>query len=396
MNWGALASYGHVLARRTGDRQEWWIGVGRSGRSSDYPGMGTMPWFGHAGYDLKNRFEQLTSRHPAQDGFAASEWWIPRMVFHFRGNEAGVHIVEGEKEAGRALLEALVRRPAPPPPAITANWVLTTPKEVYLRQVETLLAHIRRGDIYEVNYCTQRTASLPGLNPWALFGNLVRRTDAPFAALLRHGDHFAICASPERFLRIEGDRILSQPMKGTRPRGASPGEDAALAAELASDPKERSENIMALDVARNDLSRIAAAATVTVEELCAVKTYPNVHQMVSTVSAGIRPGTTPADIMRATFPMASMTGAPKIRAMQLIDEVEHMRRGIYSGTMGYFLPDGTADLNVVIRTITWDAATGRASLITGGAITAGSDPESEFRECEHKAASVLNALGHAG
>jgi para-aminobenzoate synthetase component 1 len=148
-------------------------------------------------------------------------------------------------------------------------------------------------------------------------------------------------------------------------------------------------------VARNDLSRIAASGTVQVDELCAVKRYPNVHQMVSTASARLRPDTSPADILRATFPMASMTGAPKVRAMQLIDEVEDMRRGLFSGSIGYFLPDGTADLNVVIRTITWNARTGAAALISGGAITAGSTAEQEFAECEHKARSVLNAFGHA-
>jgi para-aminobenzoate synthetase component 1 len=172
-------------------------------------------------------------------------------------------------------------------------------------------------------------------------------------------------------------------------------EDRALLEELAADPKERSENIMALDVARNDISRIAAPGSVQVDELCAVKSYPSVHQMVSTASARLRAGVSPMDILRATFPMASMTGAPKVRAMQLIDEVEDMRRGLFSGTMGFFLPDGTADLNVVIRTVTWDAASGKASLISGGAITAASDPDQEFAECEHKARSVLNALGHA-
>src|SRR5690606_5049377 len=201
--------------------------------------------------------------------------------------------------------------------------------------------------------------------------------------------------SPERFLRIEGDQLCTQPMKGTRPRGADVAEDRALAQELAEDPKERSENIMAVDVARNDLSRIAAPGSVQVEELCGVKTYPNVHQLVSTVSARMRAGIAPMDLLRATFPTASMTGAPKLRAMQLIDEAEDMRRGIFSGTIGFILPDGTADLNVVIRTLTWNASTGRASLISGGAITAGSSPEQEFEECEHKARTVLNALGHA-
>jgi para-aminobenzoate synthetase component 1 len=185
-------------------------------------------------------------------------------------------------------------------------------------------------------------------------------------------------------------------MKGTQRRSPEPALDADIAAALSNDPKERSENIMAVDVARHDLSRIAAPGSVVVDELCGVKTYATVHQLVSTVRSRLREGFGPGEVLRATFPMASMTGAPKRRAMQLIEEVEDMRRGLFSGTLGFFLPDGTADLNVVIRTMTFNAATGHASLITGGAITAGSDPEQEWEECELKARSVLNAFGHAG
>jgi para-aminobenzoate synthetase component 1 len=294
-----------------------------------------------------------------------------------------------------AFLEELLSPPAPLAPVLPATWTRTTSRERYLAQVQTLLDHIQQGDIYEVNYCTQRTAVLEKFDPFTAFAKLLAHADAPFSAVLRDGDRFALCASPERFLRIEGDRVISQPMKGTRPRGMSRTEDSALAWELASDPKERSENIMALDVSRNDLSRIAASGSVKVEELCAVKSYPNVHQLVSTVEALIRPGVSPMDVLRATFPMASMTGAPKLRAMQLIDEVEDMRRGLFSGTIGFFLPDGTADLNVVIRTVTYDVSTGRAALISGGAITAASIPEQEFAECELKARSVLKAFDHA-
>ncbi len=185
-------------------------------------------------------------------------------------------------------------------------------------------------------------------------------------------------------------------MKGTIRRSADPQEDAALAIALATSAKERSENIMAVDVARNDLSRVAASRSVHVDELCHVQPYGAVHQMVSTVSARLRPGLGPWDAVRATFPMASMTGAPKVRALQLIDEAEDQARGIYSGAMGFQLPDGTLDLHVVIRTITYNAATGAAALLTGSAITALSDPAMEWAECELKANSILNALRHAG
>ena len=371
------------------------IGIGVADKVFREPQSGTTGCFGYAGYDVKNNFESLTSRHPANDGFEVSKWWVPRIVIRLRQGRAVVQAGASDADEASVFLERFLAAPGPIPPILPATWTRTTTKERYLEQVRKLLEHIHRGDIYEVNYCTQRTTQLPRFDPYAAFAKLLTHSDAPFAAFLRNGDQFALCASPERFLRIEGDRLISQPMKGTRPRGRSLAEDAALAEELALDPKERSENIMALDVSRNDLSRIAAPGSVQVEELCAVKSYMNVHQIVSTVSARARAGIKPMDILRATFPMASMTGAPKVRAMELIDEAEDMRRGLFSGTIGYFLPDGTADLNVVIRTVTWDASTGRASLISGGAITAASDPLKEFEECEHKARTVLNAFGHA-
>ncbi len=395
LNWQALGAFRTVLARRRGEGGGWLIGLGNR------PGIAAEPWcsgrpcFGYASYDLKNEFERLSSRHPAGDGFARSAWWEPQFTVHLAEGRAELHGVQGDLAAGKRVLEAFLAAPGPVAPPAPALWERTTPKARYLERVGQLLAHIRRGDIYEVNYCTRRTAHLPGFDPYRAFARLLAHTDAPQAALLRHGGHFALCASPERFFSLAQGRIATQPMKGTRPRGQDGAADRALADELAADPKERSENIMALDVARNDLSRIAAPGSVRMDELCAVKTFRTVHQMISTASAELRPGTTPMDILRATFPMASMTGAPKVRAMELIDQAEDMRRGLFSGTIGFFLPDGTADLNVVIRTITWDAATGQAALISGGAITAASDPLQEYEECEHKARSVLNAFGHA-
>lgn len=352
--------------------------------------------FGHVPYDHKNELEALTSRHPSTDGFGSASWWRPDLVVVLQGQRAEVFGPTSARASAEKLLRGMIGPIGPDRPTRSVAWQRTTSQEHYLHQVQHLLEHIQRGDIYEVNYCTERHAHLPDLDPLEAFGRLVRATAAPFAGIYRSGDRYALCASPERYLAWEGEQVVSQPMKGTRPRSADPEEDRARARQLAEDPKERSENIMALDVARHDLARVAASGSVRVEELCAVRSYPAVHQMISTVAAVKRADITWRQVVEATFPMASMTGAPKLRAMQLIDEVEDMRRGLFSGTLGFHAPDGTADLNVVIRTLTYDALTGRASLISGGAITAASDPMAEWEECELKAMSVLKALGHVG
>lgn len=394
LDWRALAGFRNVLARRVADAGQWVIGVaGPEDNSAAEPdGLGV---FGHSGYDAKNDYEALTSRHASTDGFPLRNWWNARHVVVLRKDMAVLRSTASHIEEGREMLFRLLATPPLPAPLPTVEWIRDTEREEYLERLSVLMAHIRRGDIYEVNYCTRRSAVLPGFDPYAAFARLLAHTDAPFAGFLRNGHRFALCASPERFLRLEGDRVITQPIKGTRPRHAEPHKDKALAEELAADPKERSEHVMAVDVARNDLGRVAVQGSVHMQELCAVKSYATVHQLVSTVAARLKPGITPADLLRATFPMASMTGAPKIRAMQVIDAMEGMGRGLYSGTMGYFLPDGTADLNVVIRTLTYDARTGAAALITGGAITAASVPEAEWEECEVKARSVLNAFGYA-
>ena len=350
-------------------------------------------WAGYLAFDHPDVVDRIQSRFP-EGRSPSAHWWQPSLLL--RGRAADLRCVVDDGTSGNLIHALGVPGTPTDRPTPTAQWERRTPKERYMAIVKSLLGHIQRGDLYEVNYCTERTASLTGFDPFSAFGRLLARTNAPFAALYRRGDFFALCMSPEHFLRVEGRRVVTRPMKGTRRRSLDPLLDAALMLELANDQKERSENTMAVDVARNDLSRIAASRSVSVDELCAVKSYPNVHQLVSTVSAELRTGLHAWDAVRAAFPMASMTGAPKRSALQLIDAVEDMPRGLFSGSLGYQLPDGTLDLNVVIRTVTYDASTGRASLITGSAITALSDPEQEWEECELKAMSVLNALGHAG
>lgn len=289
--------------------------------------------------------------------------------------------------AQRAFVDAPDRTRIP-----RISWHAHCPQDRYLTRVRHLLDHIQRGDIYEINYCTTRSATVTSFDPFHAFRSLLLHADAPFAAFARDANSFVICASPERFLAFEGRRVVGEPMKGTRPRSLDPAADQRYKVELVNDAKERSENIMALDVMRHDLARIAARRTVEVEELCAVRSYPRVHQMVSTVVARIADGLTPHDVLRATFPMASMTGAPKRRAMELIQEVEEGPRGSFSGSLGFLAPDGTGDFNVVIRSLLFDATSGQLSLTTGSAITARCDPQQEFEECQLKALSVIDAL----
>lgn len=394
LRWRALEPYPSFLARRTGASGGWVIGVGAK-EVLEAPRPGT--WcFGHLAYDLKNNLEPLTSRLPDEDGFPLSRWCVPLWVVELGEGQAILHTTAEHREEALSFLEALISSFSEPLVAPLTGWQVRTTRERYLQQVERVLHHVQRGDVYELNYCTGRTTHQLGWDPFAGFAQLMAANPAPFAAFYRVDDLFALSASPERYLLVEDGHVLAQPMKGTRRRHADPVEDARLASELASDPKERSENIMAVDVMRNDLSRVAASRSVVVEELCGVHPYPHVHQMTSTIRARLREGVSAWDAVLASFPMASMTGAPKLRSMQLIDEVEDMRRGLFSGTLGFFTPEGNADLNVVIRTLTYDARTGRAALLTGSAITASSVPDQEWEECELKARSVLNALGHAG
>ncbi len=396
LNWAALLPYDSFLFRRVADRGRDLLAVGCLERIAaplcTNEGGATDWTFGHMYYDLFESLEKIPSRHPLERVLPMEHWYIPRWVFEWVGKETLVHVMPGDEAPATKLLHELGGLAMSSALNAKLIWSPITTRERYLVHARSLMDHIQRGDIYEVNYCIQRVADAAHWDPYQAFAHLLRSSRADFAGFHRLGGHYALCASPERFLGFNGTRIFGQPMKGTRPRSSDGAEDVRLAEELGNDPKERSENIMALDVMRNDLSRIAASRSVHVDELCMVRSHPAVHQMTSTVSATLRPGVSPMDAVRSCFPMASMTGAPKHRAIQLIDVHEDQRRGLYSGTMGYFAPDGTADLNVVIRTVLHDANTGRTTLSTGSALTAACDPQREWEECELKARSVIEAL----
>lgn len=275
------------------------------------------------------------------------------------------------------------------------NRITLTPqlnKQAYLDRVQLLKQHIQLGNIYEINFCQQFIAENIGINPLATFYELYRISKAPYACLVKLGKQYIISASPELFLEKKGNGLKTKPIKGTAPRGKNEAEDLDQKNQLYHSEKERTENVMAVDVARNDLSILATKGSVKVNALYNIETFETVHQMVSTVSCDLKPELDFENIMAATFPMASMTGAPKTRAMDLIDETENFERGFYSGAMGLIAPGGDFTLQVIIRSIFYDAGENKLSLAVGGAITYLSDPEKEYEECLLKAKGLLKAL----
>lgn len=268
-------------------------------------------------------------------------------------------------------------------------------KQKYVEQVNKLLAHIKRGDIYEINYCVEFFCENAVINPQQVFKKLNELTEAPFAQLLKAGDDYIICASPERFIQKKGNKLISQPMKGTASRSTDADEDLRIKNALQHSLKEQTENVMALDVARNDLSQVATKGSVVVDELFGVRTFKNVHQMLSTVNCKIKEGKTIDDIIKATFPPASMTGAPKLKAIELIKKYELSPRGIYSGALGFIDENDDFDFCVVIRTIIYNKKQKRLSFHVGSAITAQCKPEEEWDECLLKAETLFKALGVA-
>lgn len=265
-------------------------------------------------------------------------------------------------------------------------------KDEYIETVNKIKQHIQLGDIYEMNYCIEFYAENVQINPHLLFEKLQKLAQAPFATFAKVGDIFIIGSSPERFLKKQGNKLISQPIKGTRKRGKTSEEDLKLIAELSTDEKERSENIMIVDLVRNDLSKVAKRGTVNVDELCKVYSFKQVHQLISTVSCELKENIFFKDIIHATFSMGSMTGAPKVRAMQLIEQYEKTKRGIYSGAIGYIMPNGDFDLSVVIRTILYNQKEKYLSFMVGSAITDKSNPEKEYEECLVKANAMIQAL----
>ncbi|HUP11588.1 MAG TPA: anthranilate synthase component I family protein, partial [Niastella sp.] len=266
-------------------------------------------------------------------------------------------------------------------------------REEYIRIIQQLQQHILHGDCYEINFCQEFFAEQVDMDSLQVYYALSNASPNPFAAYYKTGQQYLLCASPERYLKKKGRRIFSQPIKGTSQRNLNNiSEDVRSATLLYNSAKDRAENVMIVDLVRNDLSKISEEASVKVEELFGIYSFPHVHQMISTVSGELRSDIHFIEAIKATFPMGSMTGAPKLRVMELIEQYEQTRRGIFSGAVGYITPDGDFDLNVVIRSIMYNAASKYLSFQAGSAITFYSDPEKEYEECLLKAAAIKKVL----
>ena len=355
----------------------------------------TKDWlFGYLSYDLKNDIEELHSNNYDGLDFPDLYFFQPKKLFLLKGNQLEIQYLnmcddEIEEDFNeiiniKNLCDFATLRDTKIEQRIS--------KESYIEKVNKMLEHIQRGDIYEANFCMEFYANNATIDPLEIYQKLNAISEPPFAVYFKNNNQYLLSASPERYLKKEDTKVISQPIKGTAKRFSDSELDELSKKELSENPKERSENIMIVDLVRNDLSRTATKGSVAVEELCGIYSFKQVHQMISTVVSNVEHTTSPIEILRTTFPMGSMTGAPKISAMNIIENLEETKRGLYSGAVGYFTPNGDFDFNVVIRSILYNSKNQYVSFSVGSAITSLSEPEKEYEECLLKAKAMFEVL----
>jgi len=355
----------------------------------------TKDWlFGYLSYDLKNDTEKLQSHNFDGLEFPDLFFFQPKKLFLLKGNQLEIqylHLCDDEMEDDfNEIITITTLEDFVTLPEIDIQQRIS--KDDYLSKVEVMLEHIHHGTIYEANFCLEFFAQNALIEPLEVYQKLNAISEPPFAVYFKNNHQYLLSASPERFLKKEDTKIISQPIKGTAKRHLDTVLDEQSKDELAANPKERSENIMIVDLVRNDLSHTATKGSVAVEELCGIYSFKQVHQMISTVVSTVDHTTSPIEILRTTFPMGSMTGAPKISAMTIIENLEETKRGLYSGAVGYFTPNGDFDFNVVIRSILYNAKNKYVSFSVGSAITSLSEPEKEYEECLLKAKAMFAVL----
>ena len=346
--------------------------------------------FGFLGYDLKNEVEKLQSNN--FDGIKLPDLYFfqPEIIIELKDGIATISSIS--KKVEDVYQEISLSRS--PEAKITSSITLKSrlSKEKYLENIHRIRTHIENGDVYELNFCQEFFAENVNIEPLAVFNKLNEISKAPFAAFLKNKNTYLLCGSPERFLKKVGKKLISQPIKGTIRRGINKIEDEQLKEQLQSDLKERAENVMIVDLVRNDLTRSSKTGTIKVEELFKIYSFESVNQMISTITSELREDVHPIDGIKAAFPMGSMTGAPKVMAMELIEKYEETKRGLYSGAVGYISPSGDFDFNVVIRSIIYNQKNQYLSYQTGGAITYDSVPEKEYEETILKGENLQKAL----
>jgi para-aminobenzoate synthetase component 1 len=348
--------------------------------------------FGYLSYDLKNDIEELNSSNFDGLQFPDLFFFQPKKLFLLKNNQLEIqylYMCDDEVEEDFELILGTKIPTTSNSNPIEIQQRIS--KDLYKEKVSKMLKYINKGTIYEANFCMEFYAETD-LNPLDKYFLLNDISKPPFATFLKNNNHFLLSATPERYLKKENNKIISQPIKGTAKRFSDADQDAISKNSLASDPKERSENIMITDLVRNDLSRTAKKGSVEVEELCGIYSFLQVHQMISTITSIIDNQYSALDVIKNSFPMGSMTGAPKISAMNIIEELEETKRGLYSGSVGYFTPNGDFDFNVIIRSILYNSKNNYVSFSVGSAITALSIPELEYEECLLKATAMIKVL----
>ncbi len=328
---------------------------------------------------------------PDPIGFPDLFFFVPEVVVELNEGSIRIGSFGMDQEEIFGQIEGMRIDPSRTP---DVKMTARSSREEYLSTVRALQAHIHRGDCYEINLCQEFFSSPAYIDPLQTWFSLSQHSPNPFSACYKLDQRYLLCASPERYLKRTGNILLSQPIKGTWPRsGKQGGGDEEEKKRLYHSGKDRAENVMVVDLVRNDLSKICLEGTVRVDELYGIYTFPQVHQMISTISGELPPGRGLADCIRATFPMGSMTGAPKNRVVGLIEDAEKGSRGLFSGAVGYLTPGGDFDLNVVIRSIFYNRSNSYLSYQVGSGITFYSDPEREYEECLWKAEGIKKALG---
>jgi para-aminobenzoate synthetase component 1 len=354
----------------------------------------TKDWiFGYLSYDLKNDVEPLQSNNFDGLDFPDLFFFQPKKIFLLKGDQLEIQYLSLCDDEFEEDFDEIVKSEESKSHIVNEITILQRISEnSYIEKVSKMLTHIHKGDLYEANFCMEFYAENASIEPVEKFQKLNEISQPPFAVFFKNNKHFLLSASPERYLKKQGDLLLSQPIKGTAKRYSDPVEDEKSKIQLVSDPKERAENIMITDLVRNDLSHTAQKGSVEVKELCGIYSFMQVHQMISTITSKLDPQYGVIDALKTTFPMGSMTGAPKISAMKIIDQLEETKRSLYSGALGYFTPDGDFDFNVVIRSILYNQEKRYISFSVGSAITSLSSPEKEYQECLLKAKAMREVL----